>query len=375
MRVAIFGGAFDPVHIEHVKLVRAAIEQLRLDKVIVMPSFLSPHKQNGGNVSAQERYEMCRIAFRNVHEAEVSDFELLRGETSYSYVTCGWLAERYPSAERFFLVGADMLDYFPRWVRPREILRFVRLAACGRGVVLTQKEHDKFLENFGTDFSEVNFTGKEISSTGLRVALAFPNTDLSALDEEVLAYIEERGLYRFPAYSCALELEKPERRAHSYRVARMACARARSLGIKEEKALLSAMLHDCGKSLSLEDPLLSDFCAPKNVPDAVMHQFSGAFLAEHKFGITDEEILDAIRYHTSGKPDMSPLGKLIFLSDLLEEGRHFEGVAPLRKLFWVDLDACLERALEEQLNYLRRDNKPIFPLTELAYRWILEHKS
>lgn len=374
MRVAIFGGAFDPIHCEHFKLVEAAIQQLKLDKVIVMPSFLSPHKQNG-NTSARDRFEMCRLAFRRVPQVTVSDYELCRSDTSYSYLTCKWFSQQYPQAQRFFLVGADMLGNFPQWYQPQEILKYVDLAACGRGAELSKDDHRKFIEKFGCDFCEVHFTGDNISSTELRVALAFPDSDLSAIDENVLAYIRERELYQYPVQARALTLEKSERRVHSYRVARMACKRARELKIKEENALLAAMLHDCGKYISLDDPLLSAFQPQNDVPQTVMHQYIGAYLAEHEFGIADEDILNAIRYHTSGRPNMSMLEKLIFLSDLLEEGRAFPGVEDLRKLFWRDIDECLIESLREQLKYLQKENIPICPLTEQAYRWISLNKS
>ena len=80
--------------------------------------------------------------------------------------------------------------------------------------------------------------------------------------------------------------------------------------------------------------------------------------------LTDEEKLELLMRA------MTALGKLIFLSDLLEEGRNFEGVAALRKVFWEDLDRCLCLALEEQLRYLKAQKKPVDPLTERAYKWL-----
>lgn len=378
MRIALFGGSFDPVHNEHIRLVRAAIGALSLDRVIVMPSYLAPHKAGGARASGEERLQMCRIAFSGVPEAEVSDYELAKEGTSYSYLTCRWLEERFPDAERYFLVGADMLESFFHWYRPEEILERVTLAACGREREIPAELHDCFRRRFGHDFTEFAFVGEEVSSTELRVALAFPaevRGEIREMDGGVLAYLAGRQTYRYPEQERALELEKPERRAHSYRVARMACGRARSLGIPEEQALIAAMLHDCGKYVSLSSPLLAGFKAPSGVPEPVLHQYTGAYLAEHVFSVHDEEVLNAIRFHTSGREGMSCLEKLIFLADLLEEGRSFEGVEALRMLFRRDLDQCLLRALEQQLIYLNRTGKPVFPLTERAYQWILAEQN
>lgn len=369
MRIAVFGGSFDPVHQEHVNFVRAAVSQLALDRVFVVPSFRAPHKSGGAHAGGADRLEMCRIAFRTLGNVTVSDCELSQGGTSYTYLTCRRFAAEFPQAERFFLVGADMLEDFFTWKNPRDVLSCVTLAACGREGEIPSALKERFRAEFGRAYVPVNYVGERVSSTEIRVALAF-GKEPKEIDEDVLRYICERGLYRYPAVLPALSLEKPERREHSFRVAQMACARARSLGVSEEKALLASALHDCAKYVPLSSPLLKGFTPPENVPLPVLHQYTGAYLAEHEFGITDEEILDAVRYHTSGRENMTALGKLIFLADLLEEGRDFGGIGRLRELFWSDLDECLLESLKNQTEYLKSTGKPVYPLTERAYEWI-----
>lgn len=371
MKVALFGGSFDPVHTEHVRLAKAAAEELGLDLLLVMPSYHAPHKSAGSVAGGKERLQMCRIAFSTLPNADVSDFELRAGGTSYSYLTCRYLQERFPTAERYFLVGADMLENFFLWKEPDDILKNVTLVACGRGGAGVKNLHGKFLARFHTDFRELAFCGGEISSSEVRVALAFEK-DPRGLDPNVLQYIRGNGLYRYRA-ARALDLETPERREHSYRVALLAVKRAKSLGIPFEKALLAAMLHDCGKYIAADSPLLSGFTPPAGVPQPVLHQYTGAYLAEHEFGVEDAEILQAIRYHTSGREGMSALEKLLYLADLLEESRTFRGVEELRSLFWTDLDACLARALREQVQYLMSTGKPVYPLTLQAERYYCAH--
>ena len=109
MRIAIFGGSFDPVHTEHIRLVQAAIEELVLDKLFVMPAYAPPHKK-GKILSADEaRLEMCRIAFRGVDKVVVSDYEIQNRGTSYTYLTCRHFRESYPTAEIFWIVGTSHL--------------------------------------------------------------------------------------------------------------------------------------------------------------------------------------------------------------------------------------------------------------------------
>ena len=262
-----------------------------------------------------------------------------------------------------------MLEDFFTWKEPADILKNVTLVACGRGREGTEALRARFRAAFGKDFLSLGFAGDAVSSTEIRVSLAF-GKDPEALDEGVLSYIRERGLYTHPAIAPALALEKPERREHSFRVAQMACARARSIGIREDKALLAAALHDCAKYVPLDSPLLEGFSCPGNVPSPVLHQYTGAYLAEKHFGIRDGEVLDAIRYHTSGRAGMGELEKLVYLSDLLEAGRDFPGVAELRELFWKDLDVCLYESLRHEVEYLNGTGKEVYPLTQEAYDWI-----
>lgn len=370
MKVALFGGSFDPVHSQHVALVKAAVSSLGLDRVIVTPSYTAPHKRDGARAEGAHRLEMCRLAFLDEPRVTVSGYELEAGGTSYSYLTCRNFARQYPQAERYFLVGADMLENFFFWKEPDDILSNVTLVACGRGNEGVSALHRKFKERFSADFLELPFTGGEVSSTQLIVSLNFEGycnvRGLSELPPPVREYIAEKRLYVHEA-ARALGLEREPRREHSYRVALLACRRAKSLSVPFEKALLAAMLHDCGKYVPLSSPLLQGFVPPEGVPEPVLHQYTGAYLAEKAFGIGDEEVLGAIRFHTSGKENMTKLEKLIYLADLLEEGRTFEGADGLRELFERDLDACLAAALAHEMKYLRGTGKPIYPLTERAF--------
>ena len=369
MKIALFGGSFDPVHREHVNFVRAAIRELSLDLVVVMPSRLAPHKRLGAQADGEARLQMCRLAFEHEPRVRVSDFELSQDGVSYSYLTCRAFAKQYPDAERYFLVGADMLEDFFTWRQPDDILKHVTLVACGRGAEETEALRARFHSAFGKDFLSLGFSGEAVSSTDIRVSLAFGKKP-EALDERVFAFIRERGLYTHPAIAPALALEKPERREHSFRVAQMACARARSLRIPEDKALLAAALHDCAKYVPLSTPLLEGFSCPENVPPPVLHQYTGAYLAERHFGIRDREVLDAIRYHTSGRAGMGELEKLVYLSDLLEAGRDFPGVEALRALFRKDLDECLFESLRHEVEYLNSTGKEVYPLTQEAYDFV-----
>ena len=194
--------------------------------------------------------------------------------------------------------------------------------------------------------------------------------------EPVASYIQDKGLYKIENADRALALEKPERVAHSIRVAELAASAAERLKIPQKQAIQAALFHDCAKNVDLNNPLLAGFSFQKEwgaVPSPVVHQFTGAYLAE-KLGIQDEEVLSAIRYHTSGRENMSSLEKLIFLADMLEEGRVFDGVEELRGLFRNSdhLDECLKACLQRSLEFVEKKGGEIYPLTKQAYLYYKE---
>lgn len=365
MRIGIFGGSFDPVHKEHVRLVKEAIKGLSLDKLIVVPAGTPPHKQGRRLAPAADRLAMCRIAFADVEKAEVSDFEIAQGGTSYTYLTCAHFARLYPGAHLFLLVGTDMFWDFFRWKNPEEILSRVRLAVCRRneGVENIEKQQRAFFIRFARKFEVIPYNGEPVSSTEIRVR-SILGMDYSALvPVGITEYIRSHGLYSLPPILQGLSLEKPNRAAHSKRVCLLATENAARFGADEGKALVASALHDVAKNLPEGDERLRGFVPPDGVPAPVLHQYAGAYVLEHTFSVTDEDVLNAVRYHTSGRPGMSALEKLVFLSDLLEPGRSFPQIEKLRKLFYEDIDGCMYESLKYQVEYLRGKGTGIYPLT------------
>ena len=375
MKIGIFGGSFDPVHSEHVHLAEAAISSLGLDKLLIMPASTPPHKQGKKMASANDRLQMCRLAFAKYPQVEVSDYEMKQAGTSYTYLTCQHFKKEYPSAQLFWLVGTDMLRDFPTWKNPEIILDNATLAVCSRAekVGWEEREQAVFQSRFGKKFVVIRYNATDVSSTQIRV-LAGAGMRLTHLtDEKVAEYIQNNGLYAIDGAKEALALQKPERAEHSVRVALAAATVANQLHIPETQALQAALLHDCAKNLAPNHPLLDGFMLEQQygeVPAPVWHQFAGAYLAENHFGVQDETICNAIRFHTSGRPGMSNLEELIFLADVVEDGRHFSGVDDLRALFYQgDLRACMRLALERSLQFLQEKKAEVYPLTLQAYAY------
>ena len=363
LKVAIFGGSFDPVHNEHIRLVEEAIKSLDLDELIIMPAGTPPHKSAKERADASHRLKLCELAFSGIDKVRVSDYEIQNGGMSYTYLTCRHFKEKYKGAKLFWLVGTDMLRDFPTWKNPEEILSYVTLAVCARNENPNwlNKERQAFYESFHCDFAVVDYNGKPVSSTEIRV-LAGAGMEIPQVPSVVADYIQKRKLYEIPNADKALRLLSPKRKEHSLRVAVLSAKRAVEIGVSERKAITASLFHDCAKYIELSSPLLKDFSLKEEwgrVPETVLHQFTGAYLAETAFGVQDGEVLDAIRYHTSGKENMTELGKLIFLADMVEESRNFDGVEALRSLFYKGkgvgaLDDCLQKALWQTVEFLEK---------------------
>lgn len=130
-RLGFFGGTFNPIHKTHLAMAKRAIEVLELDMLYWIPNAVSPHKEQEGT-SYEHRCAMIELAIEGEEKMELSRLESEK-TVHYTADTVKILAEVYPTAERFFLVGEDSLRSFDSWVRPKEVTRYVNLAVLPRG--------------------------------------------------------------------------------------------------------------------------------------------------------------------------------------------------------------------------------------------------
>lgn len=161
---------------------------------------------------------------------------------------------------------------------------------------------------------------------------------------------------------------------HTLGVAYTAAMLAQIYGVDEEDALVAGFLHDCAKCIDHDDKL--KICKKNNLEISelekrnpfLLHSKVGSFLAHTEYGIENNDILNAITYHTTGRPNMSLLEKIIFISDYIEPGRK---VAPnlleIRKKAFIDLDEALVMVLRDTLNYLAGSGKEIDDMTQKTY--------
>lgn len=190
MKTGIFGGTFNPVHIGHVRAAEAFISEMQLDRLFVLPNFIPPLKDRE-SAPASDRLEMLQMAFKNVKNAVIDDFELKSGGTSYTYKTIEHYKALYPNDLLYLLIGDDNLLIFRKWRNFEYILKNCVLCVAMRSNADIEEEKRILERDYGAQIHILKFAPTVISSTELRSEL-LPEY----LPEGVFEYIRQKGLYR-----------------------------------------------------------------------------------------------------------------------------------------------------------------------------------
>lgn len=198
MKIAMFGGSFNPIHTGHIQLAQAFVKRLGLDKVLVIPTFIPPHKQCDDSVSPYDRLEMCRTAVENLPFAEVSDIEIKRGGASYTYLTLLELSEKYKDDELFLITGADMFMSIHTWKHPEIIFSLSTICGVPRNDddIKNLQKQAEYLKTLGAKTEILDVSLMTVSSTEIRNKIK-SGEDISLLvPYEVENYITENKLYK-----------------------------------------------------------------------------------------------------------------------------------------------------------------------------------
>ena len=175
MKIAVYGGTFNPPHAGHLQAGRSVSDCLRPDKILVIPTNLAPHKQMSPDTPApEERLELCRLAFRDIPGAEVSDLEMRRTGKSYTSDTILELREMYPEDRLVFVMGTDMILSLETWHEPETIMKHAALAVLLRGEAEDGQvaEHIRYLaQRYGADITLLNAPVLPAASTDIREEL------------------------------------------------------------------------------------------------------------------------------------------------------------------------------------------------------------
>ena len=205
MRIGVFGGSFDPVHLGHLIAAECCREQARLDRVIFMPAAVPPHKQDRRLTPADDRVQMLRLAVGGHEAFTISTREIDRGGVSFTVDTLAQLRETHPAEELFLLLGPDAIVEFPTWREPARILQLAQPLVMVREVL-------DDTNTFASDAQLAGLMGREQLAAVLAAAVRLPAIGIRASDlrtavaacrsirfrtpRAVEAFITAHGLYR-----------------------------------------------------------------------------------------------------------------------------------------------------------------------------------
>ncbi len=367
MKVGIFGGTFNPPHKTHLNLAKQAKEQLGLDKLIVMPCGIPPHKHCF--VNAESRLQMTKLAFPC---DTVSDYELKKQGKSYTVETLRWLKEKYLHAELFLIIGGDSFRNFLKWYHPEEIAALATLAVGARKRKTSVTTAKRIQSKTGAKVVFLNVQPNDVSSTEIRLRYRFSFDNSQYVTADVDDYVKAHNLYS-EYKDVVLKLREyltEQRFMHTFYVVKRGLELA--YDCEKEKVFLACLLHDVARYVKPCDYVKYGFVAPNDMPEPVVHSFLGEYVAKQDFGVTDEDVLKAIAYHTTGCPNMTRLQKIVYVADKTEETRPY----PLSHLTKGSLDRQLRNCLLEAKSYTTaRHGTDEYPLSSETLDFYCSNKT
>ncbi len=401
-KLGIYGGTFDPFHIGHYKAANAFAELLKLDKLLLMPAKIPPHKQVREDDDPQKRLEMLQAQFKGHDIIEPCDYELTQKGISYSVLTLRHFSQY--AEELYMLVGTDMFLTLDRWYLSEEIFSLCCVVCFAREddsekykqMIEKKAEYEK---KFNARIILPEYEPLEMSSTYVKQIITDGDDASSLLPHKVYKYIIDNGMYKGKYSEKDIEFLKGKigdyvsgvRLEHVLSVEECAHEICKVQGIGGQyclKVRIAALLHDIakayddGRQLDLARRLgtklsENDINAPKT-----LHALNGAYLAKKEFpDIVDDDIFGMIKYHCTGKPDMTNGEKIVFLADYAEPKRQHASCISVRNAYFDNnneknlqyrLDTAVFLAYDLTVGFLKHKGCFIHPDTLDGYEQIKE---
>lgn len=411
MKIGLFGGSFNPVHIGHLRAAEIFCGKQELDTLYVVPAHVSPFKtqENSLYISDTDRLNMARLCFSHLEsrtKVTVSDAEIRRGGTSYTVDTVNQLLEQTGQSKIYMLVGSDMFLCLDKWKNAQELFEKCVICTLSRNsgeFDTLRAKSEEYFSRFGAHTEIYSDEPLEVSATQIRSLFAFGKGEncRNMLTADVFEYIIENKLFtgkadkenkaftHEPTSVETLEsirekipaLLTQKRLVHTLSVEKQALEIAaplfENLGIGKKylsDISAAALLHDITKRLTLTEQkrlCLKYFIQTDSVSadsPNLLHSKTAAFLSRDLFGINDT-VFGAVFCHTTGKADMNIFEKIIFLSDYIEPTRKQQVCADAREKFLNDakqngfnmrvLDAAVTDSLNSTLCYLLSTQNPV----------------
>ena len=238
IKIGVFGGSFDPIHRSHVRVIEESIRQLKLDKILVMPTANNPWKDSTG-ATKQQRLAMLEIALKRYKNVEICRYEIDQDSSKKNYTidTIRYLKKIYPNDQLYFMMGMDQASLYHKWIAAKELSQLAQLVVFDRIGYQINDNLDKY------NFIHLDLVASDDASNNIR------NGALHALNPEVLKYIVNNGIYLETIVKNKMSLK---RYRHTVSMAHLAKEIALANNLDGRKAYVAGLLHDIGKALDHE---------------------------------------------------------------------------------------------------------------------------
>lgn len=338
--VALVGGSFDPIHMGHVNMAKAALDHLNVDEVWFVPSQSTPLKDRD-LTSGTQRLDMLRLACRMDDRFKINPVDLKRNGKSYTIDTLRILHAEHPDTQFYWLIGADQYDQFDQWKDADELVQLAQFVVVDRDGKTGHNDH--------FDLPHIPMEPADVSSSEIR-----QGNKLNLLPDGVLDYILDHELYQL---WWVKQRVSPRRFAHSVSVANLCRELAEAHDLDGHRAWLAGILHDVCKDMPPKE--LEKWVAalhPESLKEhkAIWHGYVGAAVADRIFGVHDPVICNAIFNHVKGS-SYDPYAMIVFIADKLDPLRGYDS-SGLIKACKHDLYNGFMLVKRENREYLEKQN-------------------
>ncbi len=372
MRIGIFGGTFDPIHKGHLAAAATLLEVAELDQILFMPAGDPPHKTDRRVTPGPLRLQMVQAALQEAGNPKFvcSAMEVERVGYTYTVDTLRALHDQHTETNEYvWIIGADVLADLKHWKEYQAVFQlcgFVAMHRPGYSRQDFQKEYEA-LTCMGAQIQFAQVPPVDLSSTEIRELVHKGMDFRETVAAGVADIIETAGLYREPdkpwtAAQIQQDLERrlsPKRYAHTMRVMAESERIAHMVGADPVRCSLAGLLHDAAREFTASQYLWIGIDT-HNKETILLHGAASALLAQKRYGVQDEDILQAIACHTTGKPGMNQIAQIVFVADYTEPGRmgpHFDQVRKV--LAEQGLLAAVAAECQMTIDHRREIGKPI----------------
>ncbi len=386
--IAVMGGTFDPIHNGHLAVAKEVKRKLGVEAVLFIPTGRPPHKETTNITPGRHRFQMTSIAINGYENFFASSMEIERLGLTYTINTISALKKLCRAdCEIFFITGADAILEIFSWKDSEKLLSmcsFVAVTRPGFDELSLQRQVEILKKDYNVKLHFLDTLNIDISSTTIRSKIRLGESVEDFVPPFVNQYITKHGLYRDTENDFLASIYRrlkrdltAKRYKHTLGVTEEAVKLAEFYASDKDRAFLAALLHDIAKDIP--NPKKLSMCKEYNIPlDDILtaqpeltHSFISAEIAYYDFGIQDKLTLDAVRFHTTGRANMTLLDKIIFVADAIEPGRdNYEGLEEIRHFAYKDLDLAVLTTIEATISDNKKKKRAIHVLSIEALEFL-----